>query len=88
MASTNDGTEPGVTIHPFTPSEITDVVAEYLARAHAAGLHEVRLIHGRGRGVQREAVRRVLAASPLVVAFGDAPAERGGWGATIARLRR
>jgi Smr domain/MOSC domain len=80
--------EDALDLHPFTPSEVTDVVAEYLARAHVAGLHEVRLIHGRGRGVQREAVRRLLAASPLVVAFGDAPAERGGWGATIARLRQ
>ncbi len=80
--------EDALDLHPFTPSEITDVIGEYLARAHAAGLHEVRLIHGRGRGVQREAVRRLLAASSLVVAFGDAPAERGGWGATIARLRR
>ena len=74
-------------LHPFTPSEIIDVVAEYLGRAHAAGLREVRLIHGRGHGVQREAVRRLLASHPLVAAFRDAPAERGGWGATIARLR-
>jgi hypothetical protein len=80
--------EGALDLHPFTPSEVTDVVDEYLARAHAAGLHEVRLIHGRGRGVQREAVRRLLAASPLVDAFRDAPAERGGWGATIARLRQ
>jgi Smr domain len=80
--------EDALDLHPFTPSEITDVVGEYLARAYAAGLQEVRLIHGRGRGVQREAVRRVLAAHPLVATFGDAPAERGGWGATVARFRR
>jgi hypothetical protein len=80
--------EDALDLHPFTPAEIIDVLAEYLGRAQAAGLAEVRLIHGRGRGVQREAVRRFLAAHPLVAAFGDAPAERGGWGATIARLRR
>ena len=73
-------------LHPFAPGEIAEVVGEYLARAQAAGLDEVRLIHGRGRGVQRETVRRVLAGSPLVVAFADAPPERGGWGATVARL--
>jgi hypothetical protein len=75
-------------LHSFRPDEIAGVVEEYLARAQAAGLGEVRLIHGRGLGVQRETVRRVLAASPRVAAFTDAPPERGGWGATIARLRR
>jgi len=79
--------EDALDLHSFPPAEIADVVAEYLTRAHAAGLDEVRLIHGRGRGVQRDAVRRVLAASPLVAAFGDARPERGGWGATVVRLR-
>ncbi|MBI3457898.1 MAG: Smr/MutS family protein [Candidatus Rokubacteria bacterium] len=74
-------------LHPFRPDQIADVVGEYLARAHAAGFAEVRLIHGRGQGVQRATVRRVLARSPLVAALADAPPERGGWGATIARLR-
>jgi hypothetical protein len=79
--------EDALDLHPFAPAEIAAIVAEYLACAHAAGLAEVRLIHGRGRGVQRETVRRVLGASPLVVAFADSPPERGGWGATIVRLR-
>jgi hypothetical protein len=79
--------EDALDLHPFAPRDIPDVVAEYLVQARAAGLGEVRLIHGRGRGVQREAVRRVLAASPLVLAFADAAPERGGWGATIVRLR-
>jgi len=74
-------------LHPFAPADVPDVVTEYLARARAAGLTEVRLVHGRGRGVQREAVRRVLSASPLVLAFADAAPEAGGWGATVARLR-
>jgi dsDNA-specific endonuclease/ATPase MutS2 len=51
------------------------------------GFSEVRLIHGRGRGVQRALVRNVLADHPLVERFADAPAERGGWGATVAALR-
>jgi Smr domain len=74
-------------LHPFRPDEVAEVVREYLIRAQAAGYAEVRLIHGRGQGVQRETVRRLLAATPGVTAFTDAPPERGGWGATIARLR-
>jgi hypothetical protein len=79
--------EDSLDLHPFAPADIPEVVREYLARAHEAGLTEVRLIHGRGRGVQRDAVRRVLAGCALVAAFADAPPERGGWGATLARLR-
>ena len=74
-------------LHSFQPEEITAVVVEYLEHAQAAGLDEVRIVHGRGRGVQRESVRRLLGASPLVARFGDAPPERGGWGATVVRLR-
>ena len=51
-----------------------------------AGFREVRLVHGRGRGVQRRRVHEVLAASPLVERFADAPPERGGWGATVVWL--
>ncbi len=79
--------EEALDLHPFRPDEVADVVAEYLVQAVAAGFASVRLIHGRGRGVQRDTVRRILAASPAVVAFDDAPPERGGWGATIVRLR-
>jgi hypothetical protein len=79
--------EDSLDLHPFAPADVPDVVREYLARAREAGFAEVRLVHGRGRGVQREAVRRVLAGCSLVAAFADAPPERGGWGATIARLR-
>lgn len=60
---------------------------DYLAEAHARGFREVRLIHGRGRGVQRSAVRSALERHPLVEGFADAPPERGGWGATIVRLK-
>jgi Smr domain len=79
--------EAALDLHAFRPEEVTDVVQTYLAAARDAGLGEVRLIHGRGRGIQRETVRRVLAGSPLVAAFDDAPPERGGWGATLVRLR-
>ena len=63
------------------------VIAEYLGAAHARGFREVRLIHGRGIGVQRQIVQSLLRAHPLVVGFADAPEERGGRGATIVRLR-
>jgi len=79
--------EDGIDLHPFAPKDIPSVVEDYLEAAHARGMREVRLIHGRGIGVQRERVRKVLAHSPLVQSFHDAPPDRGGWGATIAYLR-
>lgn len=79
--------EDSLDLHAFRPAEVLDLVSEYLEQARAAGFGEVRLIHGRGRGVQREAVRRLLAASPIVASFRDAPPDRGGWGATLVWLR-
>jgi dsDNA-specific endonuclease/ATPase MutS2 len=73
-------------LHGFRPAEIRDLVRSYLDEAHAAGLRRVRLIHGKGIGVQREAVRAILAADPRVRGFGDLPAGQGGWGATWAEL--
>ena len=67
---------------------MASVVAEYLDAVQARGFTEVRLIHGRGIGVQRKIVQAVLARHPLVAGFADAPPERGGAGATIVRLRR
>jgi DNA-nicking Smr family endonuclease len=79
--------EDALDLHPFRPAEIPDVVASYVEAAREAGLREVRLIHGKGIGVQRAAVRRALAASPHVERFAEAPPERGGSGATLAWLR-
>ena len=79
--------EDALDLHAFAPRDIASVVAEYLAAAHARGFTEVRLIHGRGTGVQRGIVRSVLAKHPLVAGYTDAPPTRGGWGATIVRLR-
>jgi hypothetical protein len=75
-----------IDLHPFPPRDIPDVVTDYLEAAHAKGFREVRLIHGRGVGVQRERVRSTLSKHPLVESFSDATADRGGWGATIAYL--
>ncbi len=74
-------------LHPFNPPDIPAAVRDYLEAAHAAGFREIRLIHGRGIGVQRERVRSVLEDHPLVEAFHDAPPAGGGWGATVAYLR-
>jgi DNA-nicking Smr family endonuclease len=80
--------EDALDLHAFAPHDVAAVVEDYLVEAHARGFAEVRLIHGRGIGVQRRVVQSVLAKHPLVAAFADAPADRGGIGATIVRLRR
>ena len=74
-----------IDLHPFTPRDIPSVVHEYIERAADAGFREVRLIHGRGRGVQRGRVQAALERHPLVAEFWDAPDAH--LGATIARLR-
>jgi len=74
-------------LHAFRPSEISEVVDAYLEAAQEAGFREVRLIHGRGKGVQRARVQRLLARDPRVEHFVDAPPGRGGWGATLVWLR-
>ncbi|HPW54817.1 MAG: Smr/MutS family protein [Thermoanaerobaculaceae bacterium] len=75
-----------IDLHPFAPRDVPAVVEEYLLAAQAAGLREVRLIHGRGTGVQRARVQSLLSRLPCVVRAYEAPAERGGWGATIVEL--
>lgn len=62
------------------------MVADYLDECARRGLREVRLVHGRGKGVQRAVVRRLLAARADVESFDDAPPGSGGWGATLVRL--
>ena len=78
--------EDAIDLHAFAPRDVREVVLSYLEAAHAKGLREVRLIHGRGIGAQRETVRALLARHPDVASFSDAPPERGGWGATVVRL--
>jgi dsDNA-specific endonuclease/ATPase MutS2 len=73
-------------LHPFRPNEIRDVAREYLREAHAAGLTQVRLIHGRGIGVQRENIRTLLRSLDFVIDFHDADASGGGWGSTVVLM--
>lgn len=72
-------------LHAFNPRDIKSVVEEYVTAAWERGLREVRLIHGRGRGIQRGIVQQALERHPLVVEFWDAPESH--LGATVARLR-
>ena len=74
-------------LHSVAPRDVAGVVEEYLLEARRAGFKALRIIHGRGIGAQREVVRKILAATPFVTEFRDAPAEAGGWGATIVTLR-
>ena len=74
-------------LHPFRPKEIRSVVEDYLTECRAAGFTTVRLIHGKGIGVQRESIRALLARLPYVQTFSDAPPEAGGWGATLVTLK-
>jgi dsDNA-specific endonuclease/ATPase MutS2 len=73
-------------LHSVPPRDVQGVVQAYLGEARQMGFRAIRIIHGRGIGVQREIVRSVLARTAFVVSFGDAPPEAGGWGATIATL--
>ena len=74
-------------LHTVQPREVAAVVEAYLEEASRLGFKTVRIIHGRGIGVQRQIVRAVLARTSFVLSFNDAPPEAGGWGATIARLQ-
>ena len=74
-------------LHTIPPRDMRAVVEEYLIEAHRMGYRALRIIHGRGIGAQREMVRSVLSRTPFVTEFRDAPAEAGGWGATIVTLR-
>jgi DNA-nicking Smr family endonuclease len=75
-------------LHSFRPKDVASVVEEYLREARAAGLVEVRIIHGKGIGVRRAEVRRLLAGRSDVESFFDAPPERGGLGATVVVLAK
>ena|ERR1051325_6582415 len=75
-------------LHSFQRRDVKVVIEEYLQQAHESGFSCVRIIHGKGIGVQREMVRKILQRTPFVIDFTDAPTEAGGWGATIVSLTR
>ncbi len=75
-------------LHTFRPSEVPDLVPTWLDECKAHGILEVRIIHGKGRGVLRRTVHAILERREDVIRFGLAPAHLGGWGATVATLTR
>lgn len=80
--------EESIDLHAFAPRDAASVVESYLEEAVGAGYREVRLIHGKGTGMQRAAVRALLARHPAVESYADAAPEAGGWGATRVLLKR
>lgn len=77
-----------IDLHTFRPGEVKDLLQDYLQEAAEKGFKEVRIIHGKGTGALRKTVQSVLEKHPLVASFKDAGHGAGGWGATIAVLRR
>jgi DNA-nicking Smr family endonuclease len=74
-------------LHSVPDADVRAIVEEYLIEARSRGLRNLRIVHGRGIGVRREMVRAILARTEFVESYRDAPAEAGGWGATLVNLR-
>jgi DNA-nicking Smr family endonuclease len=79
-----DGT---LDLHAFAPSDVGDLVPEWIEASRAAGLRELRIVHGKGTGSLRRSVEAILARHRLVLAFRTAGEGAGGWGATLVTLR-
>ena len=73
-------------LHAFQPKDIASAVEEFLDVCRRSGILQARLIHGKGKGVQRAIIRSLLDHHSAVISFEDAPAEAGGWGATLVTL--
>ena len=73
-------------LHTFRPKDIPDLLNDYFTECIKAGIYSVRIIHGKGKGIQKRRVREILERSSMVTAFMDAPPEAGGWGATLVEL--
>ena len=74
-------------LHSVPDADVRAIVEEYLIEARNCGFRNLRVIHGRGIGVRRETVRAILARTEFVESYRDAPAEAGGWGATLVNLK-
>jgi DNA-nicking Smr family endonuclease len=80
--------EDWIDLHTFSPKEITSLLEEYLLECQKKGFKEVRILHGKGKGIQRSIVHSFLKKSPLIESFKQAPTEAGSWGGTIAVLKK
>lgn len=74
-------------LHTFSPKELPELLTDYLEACQEAGILDVRIIHGKGKGILRDRVRSLLDKNPLVESRSEAPLDAGGWGATLVRLR-
>jgi len=74
-------------LHTFRPQDIADLLEDYFDECIKAGIFSVRVIHGKGKGIQKRQVRRILQKDPAVKSFKDAPPEAGGGGATLVELK-
>ena len=75
-------------LHAFRPQDVAALVGDYIDECSKRGIHELRIIHGKGKGTLRRTVHAVLERRADVLAYRLAPEERGGWGATLVTLRR
>jgi len=75
-------------LHTFRPQDIANLLQDYFTECVQSNIFSVRVIHGKGKGIQKRQVHRLLQKSPQVSSFRDAPPEAGGWGATLVELKR
>lgn len=80
--------EDWIDLHTFSPKEIPSLLQDYFEECFKKGYREVRIIHGKGKGVQRAIVHSFLDKNPLIQSYRTAPEELGGWGATLVRLKK
>ncbi len=74
-------------LHTFKSSDVSDLLKDYIFECIKAGIFSMRIIHGKGRGIQKKRVQKLLENNPKVESFQDAPPEAGGWGATLVNLK-
>ncbi len=74
-------------LHTFSPREIRDLIDDYIEECLEAGLSDIRIIHGKGKGILRDRVYSILKRHPMVESFVQAPLEAGGWGAVLVKLK-
>ena len=75
-------------LHMFHPRDVKELVPDYLEECRKRGIYQIRIIHGKGTGALRETVHGILRTLPGVIAFGLAPGNAGGWGATVVTLKK
>lgn len=74
-------------LHTFLPGDTKSLIVDYISECYKNKIKELRIIHGKGKSVQKSIVHNLLKQHPLVVSFHDAPPQSGGWGATIVKLK-